>query len=85
MNDTAKKIGLAVLIVAAGVVAVFGAMRLFVGEQPQVVKTVPGDPSKSMKRQEMEAQKRGTAVGETIANGGPVKGERDLGDLPGGR
>lgn len=80
MNETAKKIILGVVILAAGAFAVFGALGLFKGDEPQVIKRIEGDPNKSMKKLEMEAQQRGTAVGESIAGGAPVKGERDLGD-----
>ena len=83
MNETAKKVILAVVIVAAGAFAVMGAMKLFKSEEPIVERRIEGDPNKSMKKMEMEAQKRGTAVGESVGNGAPVRGERDLGDLPG--
>jgi len=80
MNETVKKAILGVVIVAAGVFAVMGAMQLFKGDEPQVIRRIEGDPNKSMKKMEMEAQQRGAAVGESIAGGAPVKGERDLGD-----
>lgn len=84
MNETAKKVVLVVVIVAAGVFAVVGGMRLFAGDRPEVVRTLPAvPPEQSMKRREMEAQKQGTAVGDSVVNGAPVRGERDLGDLPG--
>jgi len=58
----------------------------FKSDQPQVIRRIEGDPKKSMKRMEMEAQQRGTPVGQdSIANGGPVKGERDLGGALGGK
>jgi len=80
MNETAKKVILAVVIVAAGAFAIVGGLRLFQGEQPQVIKTIPGDPANSMKRREMEAQQKGAGMGES-GPGASAGREKDLGDL----
>jgi len=81
MSETVKKGLLVVVILLALVFVGVGANKLFRGDQPQVIKRIEGDPNKSMKRLEMEAQKA-HSPGAASGTGNAV--DRDLaGNLPG--
>jgi hypothetical protein len=83
MNETTKKVLLIVVVVVGLVVAGFGARNYFASEKGVVVETVTFPAGQSMKKREMELQRRGHSGTTTPAAGG--SGERDLSGNVNGR
>jgi len=71
MNEGAKKGLLIVVIIVAVAIAGFGAMKMFSGDQQQVVETLPGDPN-------FKSEKQLAVEGQAGAGNSAAGQERDL-------